>query len=74
MQSRSHAHPFIQVIFIVFLMSIIAWLATGWQESPPTQLGFDQENQLHPEWSEQHLVTPVTNTHFYVTPEHLHAM
>lgn len=66
MQSRA-SHQFIQIIFIVLLMGIIAWLATGWQESPPVQLG-EQDEEIHTRpWSEAHLITPVAA--YYVPPD-----
>ena len=74
MQSRTNSHQFVQVIFIVCLMGIIAWLAT-WQETPPMQLS-EQDNKLATRpWSEAHLVMPVSAPiQYYAHSEHTQAM
>lgn len=67
MQSSAMKHQFMPVIFIVFLMGIIAWLATGWQETPAVQLSYDPEHLDTTPWSEEHLITPVA-THQSIVP------
>lgn len=74
-RSRSNSNQFVQVIFIVCLMGIIAWLAT-WQETPPMQLSSEQDIELHQTpWSEEHLIIPVSAPYqYYAHPEHTRAM
>ncbi len=60
-RSNSSSYPFLQVIFVVLLMGIIAWLATGWQETPPMQLSYEQDNSHTKPWSEEHLIMPVAS-------------
>lgn len=74
MQSRSNPHQVMQIIFIVCLMGIISWLATGWQETTPLQLS-EQDNQLGTiPWSEAHLITPVVAQQTRSSSEQLRAM
>lgn len=79
MRSSSHTNQTIQVIFIVFLMGVVAWLATGWQTQQPLQLSEQQADQLHSKpYFEAHLITPVNaQTEIVVYPYHhtkMHAM
>lgn len=74
MQSRSNPQQIMPIIFIVFLMGIISWLATGWQESTPLQLS-EQDNQFDTTpWSEAHLIIPVAAQQTHTSSEQLRAM
>ncbi len=74
MQSPRASHQFFQVVFVVFLMGIIAWLATGWQESAPLQLTEQDKQLVEKPWSEAHLIMPVSTTHYVAPSSDLRAM
>ena len=60
MRSISTSFKILQVALVVFLMGLVSWLATGWQEQP-LLLGLEQQDSLQEKvWSEAHLITPVT--------------